>query len=65
MRFADGKGGAAPKAESCSNPIQAQYQLGIEMGISGTPAMILEDGSVIAGYLPAKELAKRLQLLDQ
>lgn len=64
VKFADGKGGAAPNAESCTNPIQDQYQLGIEMGVSGTPAIVLADGSIIAGYLPAKELAKRLETLN-
>ncbi len=64
FKFADGKGGAAPKSSSCTNPIQDQYQLGIEMGVSGTPAIVLADGSIVAGYLPAKELAKRLEMLD-
>lgn len=65
VKFAEGKGGTAPSAASCANPIQDQYQLGIEMGVSGTPAIVLADGSIIAGYLPAKDLAKRLEMLEQ
>lgn len=64
VTFAEGQGGAAPKAASCTNPIQDQYQLGIEMGVSGTPAIVLGDGSILAGYLPAKDLVKRLEMLD-
>ena len=64
VKFAEGKGGAAPKAVSCKNPIQDQYQLGIDMGVSGTPAIVMPDGSIIAGYLPAKDLLKRLEMLD-
>ena len=42
--------------------IDSQYQLGIEMGVNGTPAMILENGQMIPGYRPAKDLAKMLGL---
>lgn len=34
------------------------------MGVSGTPAIVLGDGSILAGYLPAKDLVKRLEMLD-
>ncbi|AFU97901.1 DsbC family protein [Simiduia agarivorans] len=45
----------------CSdNPIAAQYQLGAEMGVGGTPAIFLESGEMIPGYKPAPELLKML-----
>jgi thiol:disulfide interchange protein DsbC len=28
------------------------------MGIAGTPAIVLEDGRLLPGYLPAQELAQ-------
>ena len=43
---------------TCRNPVAKQFELGREMGVAGTPAIILEDGSMLPGYLPAKELAK-------
>lgn len=49
-----------PKNICKNNPIEAQYLLGQKMGIRGTPAMILEDGSMVPGYLPADQLAGRL-----
>lgn len=49
--------------KSCENPILAQYQLGQEVGVSGTPAIIMENGRVIPGYRPAEQLAEALGLL--
>ena len=39
------------------NPVAAQMLLGERVGVSGTPALVLEDGTLISGYRPAKELA--------
>jgi thiol:disulfide interchange protein DsbC len=41
-----------------SNPVAAQYSLGQEVGVNGTPALILEDGTLLPGYRPASELLK-------
>lgn len=60
VAFADNRGGAKPKPASCKNPIAEQYQLALEMGVQGTPAIILEDGAILPGYLPPKELRKRI-----
>ena len=40
--------------------VRKHYQLGVEMGVSGTPAMVLEDGTMLPGYQPAKMLRKML-----
>ena len=45
------------KCEGAS-PVEAQYQLGISFGITGTPNIILENGQMIGGYVPAEELIK-------
>jgi len=52
-----------PSPELCDNPVSAHYQLGQQMGINGTPAIVLDSGEIWPGYLPANELAKRLGLL--
>ncbi|MDE0363944.1 MAG: thioredoxin fold domain-containing protein [Gammaproteobacteria bacterium] len=49
-------------ARSCSNPVSAQMELGEKIGVSGTPALVTEDGHLIPGYLPAEELAAALGL---
>lgn len=42
--------------KNCKNPVADQFQLGREMGVSGTPTIILENGQVIPGYVPADRL---------
>jgi len=48
---------------SCANPVLEQYRLGRQLGVTGTPAIVLEDGNMIRGYVPAEQLAKGLGLL--
>ncbi len=40
--------------------VQDHYVLGQEVGLSGTPAIVLEDGELIGGYLPPDALKLRL-----
>lgn len=48
------------EVKNCAAPVAEHYQLGQSFGISGTPAIILEDGSIIPGYQPAAALAQAL-----
>ena len=54
------KAGQIIKQSTCDNPVAAQYALGQDFGIRGTPAIVLEDGRLIPGYRPAAELAESL-----
>ena len=56
------KAGETVISESCENPVAKQYQLAVDMGISGTPAIILESGKLVSGYVPASRLAALLGL---
>lgn len=49
---------------SCAtaNAVAAGYQLGIELGVRGTPAIVLPDGTMIQGYRPHRELIATLGL---
>lgn len=49
-----------PKAE-CDNPIRKEFELGRSMGVTGTPALVLEDGELVPGYVPADRLVSHLQ----
>jgi thiol:disulfide interchange protein DsbC len=51
------KTGNSIDAASCDNPIADQYALGQQIGINGTPAIVLSDGRLLPGYLPAERLA--------
>ena len=44
------------------NPVAEQYRLGDQIGVRGTPALVLEDGTLVPGYRPAAELAQLLKL---
>ncbi len=48
--------------KKCDNaPVAEQFMLGKKLGVSGTPAILLEDGHLMPGYAPPDRL---LALLD-
>lgn len=52
--------GNVPK-KTCDNPIQKHFAMVRKLGLSGTPALILENGTVLAGYVPPTELNELLE----
>ena len=52
--------GAEPDPAQCDNPIEEQYQLGRELGVTGTPSLLTADGQMIPGYVPPDQLRARL-----
>ena len=42
--------------------VQDHYVLGQQAGLSGTPAIVLQDGTLIGGYMPPDALNQRLEL---
>ena len=48
------------ESKRCNNPVADHLALGEVFGIRGTPAIVLEDGEVIPGYVNAERLAARL-----
>lgn len=57
------KNGSDPEPKKCPNPIAEQYDLGRELGVSGTPALVTSDGTLIPGYMPPATLRKRLEAM--
>jgi len=57
------KAGGTPEPEHCEAPVQAQYQFGQRLGVTGTPALVTADGNLIPGYVPPADLRARLDLL--
>ncbi len=45
---------------SCKNPVTEHFELGQLLEVRGTPALILDDGTLVPGYVPAGKLAKML-----
>lgn len=52
-------GETVAKAE-CDNPVTDHYEIGKKVGVTGTPAILTADGRLLPGYLPAQDLAQRL-----
>lgn len=48
-----------PGTGDCANPVLREFQLGQEIGLRGTPMIVLPDGGVVNGYVPAAALAAR------
>lgn len=57
------KQGRSVPQKTCDNPVRAQFELGGQVGVTGTPAIVLESGEMVRGYVPADKLAEGLGLL--
>jgi thiol:disulfide interchange protein DsbC len=49
-----------PNSKFCKNPVAEQLAIAKQLGVSGTPAIFLEEGIHIPGYLPAEKLLQRI-----
>ena len=58
----EAKNGVKVEAEACENPVESQYLAAAAAGVQGTPTIIVDDGSLIGGYVPAEELLAMLGL---
>jgi len=57
----DAKAGKDVPAQSCKNPVDSHMALADSMGLNGTPALILPDGELLPGYVPADRLKAVLE----
>ncbi len=48
-------------AKCDASVVTDHYALGRDIGLSGTPAIVFEDGTLVGGYLPPAALAMRLE----
>lgn len=58
------KAGEDVPAKTCDNPITEQYNAGLAAGVTGTPALVLDNGTLMPGYVPAVQLKQRLDSLN-
>jgi thiol:disulfide interchange protein DsbC len=56
------KGGKTPKPATCVNPVKDEFELGLKLGVNGTPAVYGPDGTMLGGYVTAQQV---LQALEQ
>jgi thiol:disulfide interchange protein DsbC len=60
----EAKAGEEMAPVQCDSPVAEQYQLGMAMGVSGTPALLTSDGQLIPGYVPPAQLRQRLDRMN-
>jgi thiol:disulfide interchange protein DsbC len=61
LAFTAAKLGEQPKSNACVHPIGEQLALGQKMGVTRTPTIVLDDGSVVLGYMPPQSLLEHLE----
>jgi thiol:disulfide interchange protein DsbC len=54
------KAGKPIPEKTCENPVDEHMGIGQQLGLRGTPAIVTENGEMIAGYVDAKRLAAQL-----
>jgi thiol:disulfide interchange protein DsbC len=58
-------GAALDMNKTCgATPVKREYELGENIGVRGTPAIVTENGDYIAGYFPPRELVEQLKELQ-
>lgn len=50
------KNGGKVDSRTCDNPVADHMKLGEMVGVTGTPTLILDDGRILPGYVPADKL---------
>ena len=56
----DAKAGKEIEAKECDNPVAEHFKIGIDGGVRGTPNIVLDNGIVIPGYVPAARILAQL-----
>ncbi len=54
--------GESIEDKTCDDSVAEQYALGKSIGVQGTPAIVLESGKLVPGFIPAHQLAKILDM---
>lgn len=55
------KAGSEIEQKTCDNPIKQHLAVARELGVRGTPAILLESGELLPGYVPAKTLISEIR----
>ncbi len=59
------KDGIDPRPQTCENPVDEHLEIGRNVGVTGTPALVTEDGQLLPGFVPPAQLLERLDALAQ
>ncbi len=53
--------GVVADSPACDDPVAKQLAISQKLGVNGTPAIFLSDGTHLPGYLPADKLLRKIQ----
>ena len=53
--------GTIVDASNCDNPVADQLEISKQLGVTCTPAILLSDGTLLPGFLPADKLLRKIQ----
>ena len=59
--FTAAKQGHAPKPTTCVNPVKDEFNLGLKLGVDGTPTIFAPDGRTLGGFVTPEQLLQALQ----
>jgi thiol:disulfide interchange protein DsbC len=59
--FTAATAGQAPAPATCTNAVKDQFNLGVKLGVSGTPAIYGPDGRTLGGYVTPEQLLQALK----
>ncbi|HEY3519709.1 MAG TPA: DsbC family protein [Rhodanobacteraceae bacterium] len=54
--FTAAKAGVDPKPARCDNPVKHDFELGLDLGVDGTPTIIAANGAVLNGFATPAQL---------
>ena len=55
------KAGGDVEESTCDNPIKNHMELARNLGVRGTPAIVLEDGTLLPGYVPVDKVVAEIR----
>lgn len=53
--------GQPPRFATCRSPVAHDFNLGVDLGVDGTPTVIADNGVVLGGYIDPQGLLRRLE----
>ena len=56
------KSGGTVAPLDCRNPVGSHFRIGVELGVEGTPTIVLPSGRTLSGYATPSQLASALGL---
>jgi len=56
------KNGNSIADNQCDNFVKKSYQIGVQLGVTGTPAVFFDSGQLISGYMSPKKYATALNI---